>query len=94
MTANEIDVRDFLLDEFVKNRQYYKDLIKPLQTLRDKFIDEESNLFYREIMDEYQYEILTLLFQDIAGRFAELPVDDIYCELDDMNLNKLFEPEN
>lgn len=87
------DPRDFIWDELTINRNYYKELVSPFKNLRDQLIDQEDNLLYEVIMENYLDTIISVITQDMTERFP-LNVEDLLIVLEESDLINFLEPEN
>jgi len=88
-----IDHRSDILDFLAKNRDSLKELIRPLQILRNKLDQESNSNEWNEINDDYNKSIFLTLFDEMCDK-TSIPIEDLYCELEELDLSSFFEPSN
>lgn len=88
-----INYRDEIIDYMAKERDYLKDLIKPIQLRRNKMYAESGTNEWDEINDSYEMAIFLQIFDELSDKM-DLPVNELYCELEELKLSEFFEPSN
>lgn len=93
MSVKMIDHRSDILDFLAKNRDHLKELIRPIQILRNKLDIEHSSSEWNEINDDYNKSLFLTLLDEMCDK-TNIPIEDLYTELEDLDLNSFFEPDN
>lgn len=87
------NVREEILDELSKNRDYYKERLRPIQMRRNAMYQKDPIEYWDEINSSYETALFVQLFDDLSEKL-DLPVDELYIELESINLSEFFEPSN
>ena len=93
MSVKMIDHRSDILDFLAKNRDHLKELIRPIQILRNKLDIEHSSSEWNEINDDYNKSLYQTFLDEMCDK-TNIPIEDLYTELEDLDLNSFFEPDN
>jgi hypothetical protein len=89
-----IDYREEILNYIVRERDSLKELIKPIQSRRNKmYVESKGTGEWDEINYAYNEAIFLQLYDYLSGKL-DLPIDELYCTLEEMDLSAYFEPSN
>jgi hypothetical protein len=89
-----IDYKDEILNHIIKERDYYKTATLHLRIMRDKMIKELPTKDWQDITEEFQNALFMTMFDFLMDKLPDVPVEDLYCELEVMELDKIFELDN
>lgn len=78
-----------VLDDLIINKEHYKELVAPFLAHASKLLDEESNLFRDDILEQFQETTRWLIAQNIHERF-NINIDDAYILLENVNIRRLL----
>lgn len=88
-----INYRDEILNYVVRERDYLKELTNPIRIRRNQMYIKSSIMEWDEINNAYNEALFIQLYSELADKLS-MPVDELYCELEEMELSKIFEPNN
>lgn len=88
-----INSKDVIMDELSKNRDYYKEKIRPIQSRRNDMYKRDGIEYWDEINESYNVALFMEIYDQLAGKL-DVPIDDLYCELEELDLSQFFEPNN
>src|ERR1017187_2877815 len=87
------ETKDEILDELSKNREYYKEITAPIRCRRNQMYKDSSTMEWDEINESYSTAIFLQMYDELSDKL-NLPADELYCELETLNLSDFFEPAN
>lgn len=88
-----IDAKDVIIDFLAKNRDFLKEKIRPIQNRRNKMYEKDPIEYWDEINESYNTAIFMEMFDQLSTKL-DLPIDELYCELEELDLSGFFEPNN
>lgn len=88
-----IDYKDQILDYLIKERDYLKKETEEIRREINEMYRKSPADEWQEINDVYENALFIKVFDLIADKLS-VPVDEIYCELEEMTLSEILEPSN
>lgn len=89
-----INPRALILEHIISERDYYKKVILPIQIKRNEMYETMPITEWDEVNESYKTAIFMQLFDELLDKLTNVSVEDLYCELEDLNLSEIFEPSN
>lgn len=89
-----IDYKDKILTHIILERDFYKEATAEVRRRRDKMFKESFTNEWQEIADAYKSALFMLMFDLLIDKLSDVPVEDLYCELEEMKIDEIFEPRN
>lgn len=87
------DIKDKILNHIAQEHEWYKEQTLIIRIRRDKMFKESFIDEWQEIVDAYKtalfYKVYNLMIDKI-----DIPFEDLYCELEVIELDKIFELDN
>jgi|ERR1700722_7823158 len=93
MKDKMINTKEVIIEELSMNRDEFKKLIRPIQLRRNLMYQKDKIETWDEINEAYKNAIFIELFDRLSQRLS-LPVDELYIELESLDLSEFFEPAN
>lgn len=88
-----INYYDQILDYIIRERDYLKKLTDIIRYRRNSMYELADPKEWDEINYAYNEALFLQLYSELADKLS-IPIDELYCELEVMELSKIFEPSN
>lgn len=88
-----INYYDQILDYIIRERDYLKKLTDIIRYRRNSMYELADTKEWDEINYAYNEALFLQLYSELADKLS-VPIDELYCELEVMELSKIFEPSN
>jgi len=89
-----VNYRDEILDHITKERDYYREQTQEIRFRRNKMYKESFTDEWQEITDAYRTALFMKMYDLLIDKLTTVPFDELYIELESLELDKIFELDN
>ena len=89
-----VNYRDEILDHITKERDYYREQTQEIRFRRNKMYKESFTNEWQEITDAYRTALFMKMYDLLIDKLTTVPFDELYIELESLELDKIFELDN
>lgn len=89
-----INYKAEILDHITKEREFYKEQTEEIRRRRNKMYKESFTDEWDEITIAYKTALFMKMYDLLVDKLTTVPFDELYIELEEMSLDKIFELDN
>ena len=89
-----INYKAEILDHIIKERDFYKEETSEIRRRRDKMFKESFTDEWEEIVQAYKTALFMKMYDLLIDKLTTVPFDELYIELEEIELDKIFELDN